>query len=38
MPAVIDTWRELVDSLNDTHACFPDDPTAEPGCGRRTPR
>jgi hypothetical protein len=26
MPAVIDVWRELVDSLNDTHACFPDDP------------
>lgn len=26
MPAVIDVWRELVDSMNDTHACFPDDP------------
>jgi hypothetical protein len=26
LPAVIDVWRELVASLNDTHACFPDDP------------
>jgi hypothetical protein len=25
MPAVIDVWRELVDSLNDTHKLYPDD-------------